>query len=74
MSAGKFVRHKKTGFETFIPADQWDDSFEKEYHVYDPEDVLKRELAKAKEASDRHDAEVKRLAEKSAAKPTPPKE
>lgn len=76
MAAGKFVRHKKTGFEAFIPADQWDESYEAEYHVYDPEEVLKRELEKAAEASKRHDEAVERAAEKKAAPklPTPPKE
>lgn len=76
---GYFVRHKVTGFETYIPAEQWDESFRDQYHVRDPEAELKANLRAMREASDRHDAEIarrKEVAAKAAAvkSVTPPKE
>lgn len=74
---GYFVRHKVTGFETYIPAEHWDESYKEEFHIRDPEAELKKALADMKEASDRHDKELVRRAEEAKKKPTflaPPKE
>lgn len=75
MAAGKFVRHKVTGFEAYIPADHWDDAYGEEYHVLEPEKMLKEEYDKMMAASKRHDEAVAKAAERAVAKqPTPPKE
>lgn len=55
MAAGKFVRHKVTGFETYIPAEHWDESYSEEYEVRDPEEQLRKAHREMVEASKRHD-------------------
>lgn len=57
--AGFFVRHKQSGFETYIPSDQWHESMRDEYHVRDPDAELQNALARMREDSDRHDAALK---------------
>jgi uncharacterized membrane-anchored protein len=68
MPAGYFVRHKTSGFETFIPAEHWHKSFEKDFHIRDPEAELEALRRDMMEASELHDAEVARRAEEAAEK------